>query len=159
MKYKLTIEDILDWETFDIKKLEKCINLYFKLDGININKIKEDIYGVNDYIYNINSWFYAVYNLIWEKVYKIVEKKIMFIKNKKLNNKLYIYLSDLDREFSPSIDYLNSYFNNFLDNICRNSEKSIMESFLKDALKNIDLTEEEMKYINKILKNDRRKKV
>lgn len=120
----LDLTDILGWGSLDVEKLEEYLEIAQKFN-IDIYDIREDIKGYGGDITDINSWFYSVINFIFNNVMDEVEKST---DDKTILEKV----DELRNNFSPYINYMDSWFDNFLDNIDLNQDK---ENIIKDVIK------------------------
>ncbi len=125
----LTVPDVMGWSGVDTLALTKWINAYANLLGKNseeqaMQTIRNALALEGDFpTRDINRWFYTVISLIFYEMLSILRE---FDAAKHAN------LIQLEKSFSPSINYAASRFNNCFDNIDFEQEKeSIMEQAMK----------------------------
>lgn len=130
----LTVEDLFDWGSLDVEKLEEFINAARKF-GIDIDEIRDNIASFEGDITDINAWLYSVVSLLF---YRITDELSDYVEN--LDLKPYIkdlisnYIEDLRDNFCPYINCLDTWFNNILDEIDLTQSKS---QILKDLFERI----------------------
>jgi len=124
---KLNLYDVLDWAYLDVEKLEWYLEIASRL-GISIDDVKEEIEEFNGDTSNINNWFYAVIELIfWNVTNKLFEQTD--------DENLKYEIETMQDNFSPYINYMDSWFDNDLDNIDWDNVDNLDEAV--DELANI----------------------
>lgn len=122
----LNLTDVLGWGYLDVKALEDYIEVAKKFD-IYPEDIKEDIKGYDGDVTDINAWFYSSITLIF---YEIRDE----LKKSTDDGELLEKIEEMEDNFNPFINYMDSWFNNFLDDIDFNQDK---EKILKDVIKKL----------------------
>ena len=124
---KLTVCNVLDWGSMDVAKLEEYVNIAEKWN-IDIDAIKNYIENNGDKLSDINAWFYSTISLIF---YNIMDRVQDYI-NIELEEEADLLMEKwqkVQNEFAPFINYLDSWFGNFFDEIdlIGNEEEIIKE--------------------------------
>ena len=112
-KIKINLMNVLDWGSGDITALERYLTIA-DLWGISIYDIADTIEFTNGDKTKINDWFYTVIELIFSTVMKEVQE---------VHPELETKIEKLNDNFLPFINYLDSWFNNFLDDVELYDEK------------------------------------
>ena len=125
----LNLKNILGWGYSDIEALKSYIKIAEKFN-IYPEDIKEDIREYQGDATDINSWLYSVISAIF---YKITQE-IREIANENKDTELLERIDELENEFNPFINYMDSWFSNFLDNIDFNQDK---QKILNDIIEEL----------------------
>jgi len=102
----IDLTDVLDWGSLDINALEKRISEAEKI-GVTLDDIKdyvEDLENKTD----INTWIYATLNCIFQKTCDLLKEE--FPEKESI-------IESWEDDYSPFINYLDSWQNNELDEI------------------------------------------
>lgn len=105
--------------------------------GVEIFEIREDIKSYDGDITDVNSWFHSTISLTFYKVLEGLEEFIEEnIEDEEENSLAIEKLEELRDDFSPFINYLDSWFNNILDEIDLTEDheevfKAITKAFLE----------------------------
>ena len=134
-KNNLSLTDVLGWAYLDIQELEKNMEICEGF-GIYADDIKDDIQGYNGDATDINNWIYSAISLSF---YHVINETRGHIEanddyNDIADDLLYL-IDELENNFSPFINYMDSWYNNILDEI--------------DLTQAIDLVIDEIIYILK----------
>jgi len=110
----LELKDVLNWGSLDIEALNELIE---KAELLEI--YPEDIreYIENNYmnVTDINSWFHGVMSLMFYKIVNTIRN--ILDEDDEEHRELLNKLQEWEDDFSPYINYLDSWFNNPLDEI------------------------------------------
>jgi hypothetical protein len=119
-----TLENLFGWGYLDIKKLDDllytCSNWSIEVD--DLEQLIGDFAGDTT---NLNDWIYACIHKLFYTIFYEVEK---YIKDKKLLQKI----EHIKDNFDPYVNYMDSWFNNFLDEINLDDDP---EEVIKEIIK------------------------
>lgn len=123
----LTLTDILGWGSLDVKFLEGLIDDADDL-GIYIDDIMDGVEGWEGDKTNINhvirETMYLINNTVFDNMLKEVTKE---------RERLYTLIED-NRECEIYTNYLDSHYQNFLDNVSDPSDtKECLRQFLQEV--------------------------
>ena len=135
----LNLTDILEWGYFDIKELNTRMEQASTWDICNTDII-DYIEGINGDKTDINTWIYSTINLTFYKVIEALREHIvdtMDAEDERLQDIEY-YIDKLEDEFSPYINYMDSWYSNILDNIdLDNKRDRILDDLLYEIKQDI----------------------
>ena len=135
----LNLTDILEWGYFDIKELNTRMEQASTWDIYNTDII-DYIEGINGDKTNINTWIYSTINLTFYKVIEALREHIVDAidgEDEQLQDIEY-YIDNLEDEFSPYINYMDSWYSNILDNIdLDNKRDRILDDLLYEIKQDI----------------------
>ncbi|SDG32110.1 hypothetical protein SAMN04244560_02145 [Thermoanaerobacter thermohydrosulfuricus] len=121
---RTSLEYLFGWGYRDIEKLEELLEAAEKFN-IYPDEILEDIKEIENDPTDINSWIYSTMSLLFYKIMDEVEKEIY---DKNIIKKV----EKIREEFSPYVNAMDSWFNNFLDEIDLQKDKNeIIEEVIK----------------------------
>ena len=130
----LSLSNVLGWMSGDVNSLECWLKKAEKLD-ISVDDISDQIENNGCNKTDINSWFYVTIESIFYRFLndfkKWTKKKYPLIYDGCGVEDL-IY--DFECDFNPYINYLDSWFNNELDNYDFENIETDFKSFLKYIL-------------------------
>lgn len=113
----LNLSNVMGWGSLDVDALKKYILIANEF-GIDIEDVKEDMSSYEGDILDINNWFYSTISLTF---YSIMEGLGEYVQDNIEDEDVVDFLLDkieeLKDNFSPFINYLDSWYNNILDNI------------------------------------------
>jgi len=112
----IDLQDITDWGYMDIESLSNYIDTAKELD-IDIEDIKEDIRGFDGDILEINNWFYSTISQIFHTHISNFEEWVQAEYPLIYKNKIDDILIDLEDNFSPFINCLDSWYSNVYDEL------------------------------------------
>ena len=124
----LTVSDVMGWSRMDAQALTKWLNAYANLLGKNteeqaVQMVKNALMLEGDFpAHDINRWLYAVINLIF---YELLSALRVYDDTKHTN------LKQIEKSFSPCINFSASHFNNCFDNVGFEQER---EAIVAQAL-------------------------
>jgi uncharacterized coiled-coil DUF342 family protein len=132
----LDLTDVLGWGSLDIEKLEEYLKIAKKF-GVTIDDIREEIQETFRYsageegdIADINNWFYVA---IHEIFYAIMDE----VRNVTEDEEILKKIEELENNFNPYINYMDSWFNNLLDEIDFTKDKEeIIEEVIRELRAN-----------------------
>ena len=135
----INLTDILEWGYFDIKELNTRMEQASTWDIYNTDII-DYIEGINGDKTNINTWIYSTINLTFYKVIEALREHIVDAidgEDEQLQDIEY-YIDNLEDEFSPYINYMDSWYSNILDNIdLDNKRDRILDDLLYEIKQDI----------------------
>lgn len=113
----LNLSNVMGWGSLDVDALEKYILIANEF-GIDIEDVKEDMSNYEGNVLDINNWFYSTISLTF---YSIMEGLGEYVQDNIEDEDVVDFLLDkieeLKDNFSPFINYLDSWYDNILDNI------------------------------------------
>ena len=126
----IEITDLMGWGYLDVRALREFLDEAENFD-IYISDVREDIINCGGDITDINDWIYSVkvltFNAVMDELEAYVEENI------EDNEDLLNEIENLRDNFSPFINYLDSHFNNLLDDIDLTDDKvKIFETIIKE---------------------------
>lgn len=124
---RTSLEYLFGWGYRDIEKLEELLEAAEKFN-IYPDEILEDIREIENDPTDINSWIYSTMSLLFYKIMDEVEKEIY---DKNIIKKV----EKIREEFSPYVNAMDSWFNNFLDEINLQNTKDVIIEEVINALK------------------------
>jgi hypothetical protein len=122
----LNLTDVLGWGYADIEALEEYIEIAKKFD-IFPDDIIEDIKSYEGDVTDISTWFYSSITLIFYEIIDELEKSTD-------DSDLLEKIQKLRDNFDPYINYMDSWFNNCLDDIDFNQDR---EKILEDVIEKL----------------------
>lgn len=124
---RTSLEYLFGWGYRDIEKLEELLEAAEKFN-IYPDEILEDIREIENDPTDINSWIYSTMSLLFYKIMDKVEKATY---DKNIIKKV----EKIREEFSPYVNAMDSWFNNFLDEINLQNTKDVIIEEVINALK------------------------
>jgi predicted ribosome quality control (RQC) complex YloA/Tae2 family protein len=124
---RTSLEYLFGWGYRDIEKLEELLEAAEKFN-IYPDEILENIKEIENDPTDINSWIYSTMSLLFYKIMDEVEKEIY---DKNIIKKV----EKIREEFSPYVNAMDSWFNNFLDEINLQNTKDVIIEEVINALK------------------------
>ncbi|UZQ81766.1 hypothetical protein [Thermoanaerobacter sp. RKWS2] len=124
---RASLEYLFGWGYRDIEKLEELLEAAEKFN-IYPDEILEDIREIENDPTDINSWIYSTMSLLFYKIMDKVEKATY---DKNIIKKV----EKIREEFSPYVNAMDSWFNNFLDEINLQNTKDVIIEEVINALK------------------------
>jgi hypothetical protein len=125
----VTVANILGWGSLDIKWLEKKFALAQHF-GIGPDMVKESIED-ND-LTDINVWINQLLDDLFNQVTDQFEEYIIDTYSEEEQEPILEKLETLKQEFNPIINYMDSWFNNLMDEVdFEKSEDDIFEDIKK----------------------------
>lgn len=124
---RTSLEYLFGWGYRDIEKLEELLEAAEKFN-IYPDEILEDIREIENDPTDINSWIYSTMSLLFYKIMDKVEKTTY---DKNIIKKV----EKIREEFSPYVNAMDSWFNNFLDEINLQNTKDVIIEEVINALK------------------------
>lgn len=108
------LTSILNCGTRDLDKLEELINNYENLDG-EFDEIMDYVKDLGEISFGTIA--YAAMSLTMEKITENMRKAVKEFVNKNEQQKYLKAIEKFENDFNPYIDYLDTFYNNFLDEI------------------------------------------
>ncbi len=133
----IDLTDVLGWGYLDIKELSKYMNIAinFDIQPCDIKEEVEELFPTTAH-QDINQWFYCYLSRIF---YTFIPKLDDWIKDNYplIYERKYIEdeLKYLEGNFNPLINCLDSWFNNFLDELYPRDSDECYREALKLLLK------------------------
>ncbi len=106
----------MGWGYLDVETLERYVKDLEKVGG-DIEDAKEFVEDIGADNTEINHWFYAVIDRIFYLVLDKAREEVEKIESEDEKEDLKSKLKDLEDNFSPYTNYMDSWFNNCLDGI------------------------------------------
>lgn len=128
MNKEEVFDAVLEWGSSDVEALNNWLDLAeaWQLDLYDVVQFIEDL-GLNKY--DINEWFYAVLSLIHDEVLNYVDDRLS--KDDEDYEMLMSKIRQLGDKFDPYINYLDSSFNDLLDEVNLEDQKIAFEQIIQ----------------------------